>query len=641
MPNDLRRRYRDETESPRGEATFTLDRRELFGALGAGVLFTYHASAQDPAGTRLHFADDGSVTLLTGKVEMGQGPRTLLTQAVAEELRIDPARVTLIMGDTAQVPDDGGTWASLTTPQTVPVVRKAAAAARKLRLAAASNALIEPPLTEPANWKVLGTSLPPVGGRDIVTGARQYACDRRHEGALHGAVVRPPGHRAKLQSFDAQSAPGLIRDGDFLGVVAPTPTAALQAARQVKAQWTIEPLPDSAALAAHFRKTAQPPDPNPNVRYPALFQHGDVTATLASAARRHEATYSLQPIAHFPLEPRSAIAEWNDGKLTVWSGAQAPFLVRRQLAQAFGIDEAAVRVVAINIGGAFGGKQNGECEIEADRRAKAAGRAVKLQWSREEESTVAYSRPAGVIDVRTATAPNGKILAWDFHNYNSGPSGLRCHYDIPHMLCAHHRAQSPLRQGSYRSLAAAANTFAREAHIDELAALHTTDPLEYRLRNLSDTRTREVLERGAERFGWAKAKNSGLACNLEKDARLALFAEMDGPRVVRVVAAFDPGAVLNPDSLRHQIMGATIQGIGGALFERLLWDRQAITNGRFSRYRVPRFSDTPTIDILLIDRRDIPPTGAGEAPITIVAPALAAALFAQDGKRRRSLPLLA
>lgn len=635
MPDDLRRRYRDETESPHGAATFTLDRRDLFGVLGAGVLFTYHASAQDPTATRLHFADNGSVTLLTGKVEMGQGPRTLLTQAVAEELRIDPARVTLLMGDTAQVPDDGGTWASLTTPQTVPVVRKAAAAARKLRLASASDAL-----TEPAHWKVLGTSLPPVGARDIVTGARQYACDHRHEGALHGAVVRPPGHRAKLQSFDAQSAPGLIRDGDFLGVVAATPAAAAKAARQAKAQWTIEPLTASAGLEAHFRKTAQPPDPNPNVRYPALFQHGDVAAALAAAPHKHEATYSLQPIAHCSLEPRSAIAEWTAGKLTVWSGTQAPFLVRRQLAQAFGIEEANVRVVAINIGGAFGGKQNGECEIETARLAKAAGRAVKLQWTREEESTAAYSRPAGIIDVRSGTAPDGKLLAWDFHNYNSGPSGLRCHYPVPHMLCAHHRAQSPLRQGSYRSLAAAANTFAREAHIDELAALHKTDPLEYRLRNLTDARTREVLERAAERFGWAKAKNSGLACNLEKHARLALFAEMDGPRVVRVVVAFDPGAVLNPDGLRHQIMGATIQGIGGALFERLQWDRNNITNPRLSRYRLPRFSDTPSIYILLIDRRDIEPAGAGESPITIVAPALAGALFAQDGKRRRALPLL-
>ncbi|HBY60455.1 MAG TPA: isoquinoline 1-oxidoreductase [Solibacterales bacterium] len=634
----MRRRYRDETETPRGEAAFTLDRRELFGVLGAGVLFTYQGSAQDTAGTRLHFGDDGAVTLLTSKVEMGQGPRTLLTQAVAEEMRIAPSRVKVLMGDTAQVPDDGGTWASLTTPQTVPAVRKAAAAARKLRLAGDTGDTGE--LTDPSNWKTLGTPLPPVAGRDVVTGARKYACDRRHEGALHGVAVRPPGHRATLQSFEQQSAPGIVRDGNFLGVVAPTRAAAVKAARNVKANWTVEPLLASADLEAYFRKTAQPPDPNPNVRYPALFQHGDVAAALAAAPHRHEASYALEPIAHVPLEPRSAIAEWKDGKLTVWSGAQAPFLVRRQLAQAFGIAEADVRVVAVDIGGAFGGKQNGECEIEAARLAKGAGRAVKLEWSRQEESTAAYSRPAGVIDVRTGSEANGKIVAWEFRNYNSGPSGLRCHYPIPNMLCAHHRAQSPLRQGSYRSLAAAANTFAREAHIDELAALHKTDPLEYRLRNLTDPRTREVLERAAERFGWAKAKNSGLACNLEKDARLALFAEMDGVKVVRVVVAFDPGAVLNPDGLRHQIMGATIQGIGGALFERLLWDRQTIVNGRLSKYRVPRFSDTPKIDILLIDRREIEPAGAGESPITIVAPALAGALFAMDGKRRRKLPLL-
>ncbi|MDX2150646.1 MAG: molybdopterin cofactor-binding domain-containing protein [Bryobacteraceae bacterium] len=633
MADELRHRYRDETEAERGEPAFTLDRRELFGVLGAGVLFTYRGSAQDAVSTRLHFADDGSVTLLTGKNEMGQGPRTILTQAVAEELRVPPSRVKVVMADTAQVPDDGGTWASITTPLTVPVVRKAAAAARKLRLGAATD-----DLTPAKEWKVLGTSLPPVGGRDVVTGARRYSTDLKRDAMLHGAVVRPPAHRAKLESVEP--AEGVIRDGNFVGVVAPSAVAARKAARQVQAKWTSEPLLPSAALPDHFRKTAQVPDPNPNVRYPALFQHGDVAQALAAAPHKHEASYTLEPIAHVPLEPRAAVAEWKDGKLTVWSGAQAPFLVRRQLAQAFSIDEANVRVVGVDIGGAFGGKQNGECEIEAARLAKAAGRPVKLQWSREEEFTAAYARPAGVIDVRTGTDSAGKITAWEFRNYNSGPSGLRCHYDIPHMICAHHRAQSPLRQGSYRSLAAAANTFAREAHIDELAAIHETDPLEFRLKNLADARTKEVLQRAAERFGWGKAKHAGVACNLEKDARLALFAEMEGPKVRRVVVAFDPGAILNPDGLRHQIMGATIQGIGGALFERLTWDSSNYTNARLSKYRVPRFSDAPEIDIILIDRREIEPAGAGEAPITIVAPALAAALFAQDGKRRRNLPLL-
>jgi len=260
-----------------------------------------------------------------------------------------------------------------------------------------------------------------------------------------------------------------------------------------------------------------------------------------------------------------------------------------------------------------------------------------------------YCRPAAVMDVRSGVAPDGKILAWEFHNYNGGAASLSPPYQIPNCYAAYHASQSPLRQGSYRSLAAVGNTFARETHIDEIAAALSIDPLELRLRNIDNERLRTILYRAAERFGWGKRKSGngigyGLACNLEKGGHLALFTELESDgmavRLIRMVAAFDAGAVINPDILSNQVEGAIVQGIGGALFEQLEFDKTRILNGRLSAYRVPRFTDVPEIEVVLIDRRDIASSGAGESPITTSAPSIGSALFAATGRRIRQLPIL-
>jgi len=250
--------------------------------------------------------------------------------------------------------------------------------------------------------------------------------------------------------------------------------------------------------------------------------------------------------------------------------------------------------------------------------------------------------------VRSGFTREGRITAWDFHNYNSGAAGIRPPYDLPNFYCGFHRADSPLRQGSYRSLAAVANTFAREMHAGEIAERLGMDPVELRLKNLKDRRLREALERAAERFGWKGSKGgggrgSGVACTIEKKGRLALCVELEqdsgGVRVKRMVMAADFGAVINPDNLRNQLTGAMIQGLGGALFEELEYDEERITNPSLMAYRLPRFSDIPEIDVVLIDRRDVPAAGAGEAPITLPAPAIGAALHNATGEWRRSLPL--
>lgn len=597
---ELKRQYRLETEPECYEQArstvhiYRVDRREFL----AGILLVVtsrRASGELTEIARFHFESDGTASLFTGKNEMGQGLRTLLAQAAAEELGLPFDRVRVVLGDTALTPDDGGTWASLTTPQTVPDVRKAACAAR----AALKNAEVN--LAAPSSWKVLGQSVPPAFGRDIVTGALKYSTD--------------------LQ----------VPEGGVLAKI----TRAAQ-----------NPSPAYADLFSRWKVKSTPPVPQPGARYPPIWEQGDWRGALASAHGTHAAEYTLAFIAHVPLEPRAAIAEWNEGRLTVHSGAQAPFLVRKQLAKEFKVPESDIRVVAHPIGGAFGGKQNGECEIEAARLAKEMGKPVKVAWTRQEEFTCAYARPAGVLTVKSGTDAAGRITAWEFRNFNSGACGLKPPYDIASYFCGFHRAESPVRQGSYRSLAGAANTFARETHVDELAALLRADPVEYRLRNIADQRLREVLERGAERFDWNKRrKSSGVACNLYKDARFALFTEIDpagkSPRVVRMVMVFDAGAALNPDNLRNQIAGGLIQGIGGALFERLRIGPDGISNGRLSQYRVPRFQDAPEIDVLLIDRRDVTSAGAGEAAVTVPAPAIGNAYFAATGRRLRDLPLFA
>ncbi len=682
-----------------------LTRREAARRLGSGVLllFTFGRlrADEEKAGpqkhpllsSRLHVGDDGVITLLTGKVECGQGIRTSLTQVAAEELRLDPSQVRLLMGDTALVPNDGGTWGSLTTPQTVPVIRQACASLRELlcRCAAqewgvkpaglrvtkgqvlgpksraytyrdlaksqllATAVSADGPITNPSEWQVCGKPMHAVQGAAIVSGSHQYSSDLIVPAMRHGRIVRPPNHRCKLLSFDASEAerlPGVrvVHEGDLLGVTAPGAESAEAAVQSIRAHWSEEPLGDPNTLFRDIKAKAKPPQLKEFDRYPALLQEGSIAAGMARSAHQFQATYQIAHIAHVPLEARAAIAQWQDDHLTVRCGTQAPFIVRDEIAHAFRIPPEQVRIIVSDTGSGYGAKHGSECELEAARLARGAPEPVRLSWSREEEFTQSYCRPAAVMEVQSGVGADGKIVSWEFHNYNGGAASLTPPYQIPNRYAAYHGSESPLRQGSYRSLAAVGNTFAREMHVDEIATTLGLDPLELRLRNIDNPRLQTVLQRGAERFGWGKSKSGngvgyGLACNVEKAGHLALFTELETEgkvvRLKRMVAVFDAGAVINPDILSNQVEGAMIQGMGGALFEELRFNKKQITNGKLSRYRVPRFTDAPpAIEVILIDRRDIPSAGAGESPITVAAPAIGAAIYAACGQRIRQLPLL-
>ena len=663
-----------------------MKRRDFFAVLGGGivVLLDDEIYAQETGGPRrgeaapleigawLHIGETGEVTVYTGKVEVGQNARTSLTQAVVEELHVLPASVKIVMADTDLTPFDIGTVGSMTTPRMWPQIRRAAAAAREMLLDLAAQKWSvdrasltiadgkvsaggrsagfgelargekwtrtipsSVPLAEAAEWKAAGKSLPKVNGREMVTGAHKYSYDLKRPGMLHAKMLYPPQFGATLASLDASAAeamPGVkvVHEGNFVAVAAPEPDTAAKAVAVLKAEWKpVTAEADSRSVFQYFKQTAQGGAPAANLT-----------------------PYTVAYIAHVPLEPRAALAEWVGDKVTVWTGSQRPFGVRSELAQAFGIAEEKVRVIVPDTGSGYGGKHNGDAALEAARIAKAVGKPVKRNWTREEEMTWAYFRPGGLIEVGGKTAADGTITEWEFHNYNSGGSGLQSPYSIPGKKEQFHQAKSPLRQGSYRGLAATANHFVRESYMDELAQSVKLDPLDFRLKNARDERLRNVIVAASDKFGWKARQKTpgrgfGIAAGFEKGGYVATCAEVNvnpatgAVKVLRTVVAFECGAVVNPEHLRNQVEGAIVMGLGGALFEEIQFAEGKIATNRLARYRVPRFADMPVIESVLLDRKDIVSAGAGETPIVGIAPAIGNAIFDASGKRIRRLPLMA
>jgi isoquinoline 1-oxidoreductase len=345
------------------------------------------------------------------------------------------------------------------------------------------------------------------------------------------------------------------------------------------------------------------------------------------------------------------VAQWDStGKLTVWTGTQRPFGVKDELVTAFHLDPSKVRVIQPDMGSGYGGKHTGETAVEAARLAKAAGAPVRLVWTREEEFTWAYFRPAGLMELKASVQHDGKLTAWEHHNYLSGNAGLPTPYNAPAPVTQFHASRSPLRQSSYRALASTANHFARESFMDELAHAVAMDPLAFRRKNLTDPRILAVLSAAADKFGWANCKSTptrgyGIACGTDKGGHVATCAEVaidptaKTVKIVRVVQAWESGAIVNPDGLNNQNSGAIVQGIGGALLEAILFSDGRILNPHFAGYRLPRFTDAPQVEIVLIDRKDMPSAGAGEIGIVGIAPAVGNAIFAATGARLRNMPM--
>jgi CO/xanthine dehydrogenase Mo-binding subunit len=689
---------------------FALDRRSFMKSIGGGIAillvaketFAMQESGRGGRGMReempreidvwLHIDQDGHITVFTGKVEIGQNIRTSLSQTVADELHVSLDEIEMVMGDTQLTPFDMGTFGSRSTPQMGTQLRRVANAMRDVlvglaakrwnvdsgNLVAVSGKVLdrmenrsisyaelaqgqsfaemipaEDPVTPATEWTIAGQPIHKIGARAFVTGRHKYTPDLKLPGMLYGKVVRPIAFAATLTSVDlsgAKAMPGVVavRDGDFVAIAAPDELTAERAAAAIKTEWKTTPQPSSRDLFDYLKKNTDT-DPQEENRYRQTT--GSVADALSSAAHRVDTTYTIAYIAHCPLEPRAALAEWKDGALTVWTGTQRPFGVRQELTEAFHLPDDKVRVIVPDTGAAYGGKHSGECAVEAARIAQAAGKPVHLLWTREEEFTWAYFRPAGVIEVKGGVSADGMLTAWEFHNYNSGAAAIATMYEVPNQLIEFHPVNAPLRQGSYRSLAAAANHFARESHMDDLAHACGMDPLDFRMKNLQHPRLRDVYQAAAQQFGWQGRKKEpghgfGLSGGIEKGGHIATCVEVAVDRstgevqIVRVAQAFDCGAVVNPDGLKNSIAGAITMGIGGALYEAIEFDNGRILNPHFAQYRVPRFKDEPKIEVVLVDRKDQPSFGAGETPIVGLAPAVGNAIFDATGVRLRSMPML-
>jgi len=666
-------------------------------AARTGYAATAYGTAQPNTveATWLTVGTDGHVTAFAGKVELGQGIRTGFAVEVADELRVSLGAVEVILGDTARVPWDAGTFGSQSTARTGLQLRRAAATARQAllelgadhfdlpvdQLAATDGHVMakdEPgrtvsyadllagkrverkvdrqaSLTPASEFTVMGRYAPRVDAVGRVTGKAVYSQDVSVPGMLFAKVLRPPTYGAELVDLNGAAAEtwpgvvGVIRDGRLAAVLAETDEAAEMGARLVRATWKeVENAPGRWEIPQLLQET--------DVESVTTQEAGSLDAGFKAAVHVLESTYLIPYISNAPMEPRAAVAAWAGERLTVWAGSQRPFGVRDDLARALHIDEANIHVIAPEIGGGFGGKSIYPVAIEAARLAKLAGKPVRVAYTRAEETTWATFRPAAIITVKSGFKADGTLVAWQSRALHAakdramiGRRGSETPYDVPNIEVTVAATRGPAPAGSFRSLGGAVNHFAREVHMDEIAAAVGADPVEFRLRQLPDARYRRALEAAADRFGWTtgstpSGKGIGVAIGLDVGSYAATCVELEVQgteiKVNRVTASVDCGQVVNPDGVVNQVEGSVVMGLGSALYEAIEVEGGRVLNANWSRYRLPRMTNVPQIETVLIDNPTTPSTGAGEPAFVPVAPACSNAVFDLTKRRIRELPLL-
>ncbi|MDQ1600523.1 MAG: nicotinate dehydrogenase subunit [Actinomycetota bacterium] len=683
-----------------------------------------HLAANPRLSRWLHVTADGTVTLRTGKVELGQGILTALALIAADELDVDPASVRVVAASTALGPDEGPTAGSMSVADSGSAVRHAAAAVRALFLDAAAVRLGSDELTvrdgvisrtdgagtttygelashvdldvdaDPAatpkpaaERRLTGSDLLRLDLPDKVAGRPRYLSDLELPGQLWGRVVRPPSPAATLRDADvagAQALPGVVavvRDGSFLGVVADDEHAADRAADQLRrdATWSEhETLPDEDELSGYLRAGPS-----------TTFTIDEAGGPGEAPERTVTATYSRPFLAHASIAPSCGLARWDGDDLQVWSHSQNVFGLRAAIAQALGIDAARVQVEHVESAGAYGHNGADDAAFDAVLLARAApGRPVQVRWSRSDELTWSPFGSAQVVDLTAGLDAGGRIVSWDCDIWSQGHTARPGYAGAPGLLAAAHLSggaplpapvdpppergagsargavptydlpvrrirghrleQVALRTSSLRSLGAFTNVFAIESFVDELAAAADADPLDFRLAHLSDERGRAVLSTAAERAGWSGRERGGdvgtgvAVARYKKGGWCAVVAEVEAVsevRLRRLVLAVEVGAVVHADGVRNQVEGGAVQAASWTLKERVRFDRTRVTSVDWETYPILRFSEVPQVDVVLLDRPDLPSVGAGEVAQGPTAAAIGNALAAAVGVRVRDLPL--
>jgi isoquinoline 1-oxidoreductase len=687
-----------------------MPRRDFVKALGGGILVLVSlppgfAGASEvleeqrayptDVNAYLHIAEDGQVTLFSGKIEMGQGVMTSLSQMAAEDLGVALESVHAVMGDTASCPWDAGTWGSMTTRFFGPAVRAAAAQARLILTDLAAERLGVPRgqltvengvvfvtghrdrrvtfgelargqrithtvderavLRSAREFAVMGRSPKRLDGAEKVTGAAKYAADIRLPGMLYARVVRPPAHGATPRHLDtsaAQAVAGVtvVNQDGLVAVLAADPETAERAVRLVRSDWdTPTPAFDTESVADHLVQAAG--------EGRTTVSAGDLDAGRQQAARAFDVTYRHPYVAHAPIEPHAAAAEVKDGKATVWASTQAPFSLQPQIARALGFRVEDVRVITPYVGGGFGGKAPGQQAVEAARLAQAAGRPVQVAWTRAEEFFYDSFDPAAVVRVVSGMDASGRPTLWDFEVFGSGERGTEVIYDVPNRRVRVHSAPAgyhPFATGPWRAPGANTNRFAAEQQADAMAAAAGMDALEWRLRNTTDERMLRVLRAVGEAAGWRPGvaprrggRGRGLACGIDAGSYVAHVAEASvdhatgAVRVERVVIAQDMGIVVNPDGARMQMEGCVTMGLGYALAEEVRFEGRRVETANFDTYALPRFSWVPRIETVLVPNDALAPQGGGEPGIICMGAVVANAIFDATGARMLRLPMTA
>ena len=663
---------------------------------------------------------DGQVTVLTGKMELGQGIKTAIMQIAAEELDVSMDRVSIIIADTEHTQDERYTAGSASIEGSGMTIRKAAAEARKMLLDMASEKLGQGPenlkvedgqvsaggasvsywellegkdlegiisdnvkAKDPADYKLVGTPYPRTDIVNMVTGGEVYVQDLRLPGMLHARVYRPPSYGARVISIPSDRVevmPGvvkLVRDGDFIGVIAAEEYQAIKALQvlQMDSKWEqISLHPRQDLLMKEMMAEAEGEEVEKTLESP--FSENIKTVS---------AIYTKPYQMHASIGPSCAVAQFDGKSLMVWSHTQGVYPLRRTLADLLDMKEENIRVKGGPGAGCYG--HNGADDVAADAALLAhahPGPPVRVQWMRYDEHAWEPYGSAMVFELK-GNVSNGKIAAWrtklwsDTHS--TRPGGKAGHflaarnlenprefdaggfsagsyrnsiplYDFPREII-HHKYSGPLRTSALRSLGAYGNIFALESFMDELAHSDQKDPVKFRLDHLDNERAKEVIRLAAEKAGWgnyqrAGVKGIGIAFSQYKNsaAYLAVVVEIEVDKnnktylIKKMTAAIDAGQTINPDGLKNQTEGGIIQAASWTLFEEVKYDEKGIISTNWETYPIMRFSSVPKIDVHVIDRPNERPLGAGEAAQGPVGAAIANAIFSATGSRLRDLPLL-
>ena len=668
----------------------------------------------------------GTVTLYTGKVDLGQGLRIAMRQIAGEELGIGVDMIKYVEGDTALTPDQGRTSGSNGIQRGGMQIRQAAATARAalIELAAqrlnvkgddlvASNGEVRPksggtgvrfadliggrnfnlkldpkaPLKDPATYTLVGKPLARPDVPAKCTGSFTYMQDFSLPGMVHARVIRPPAIGAKLVSVDESSikdfaGASVVRIKDFLAVVASDEWTAIRAARALRAQWSEwSGLPEQGKLIATLRA-------DPGITDEVLVTRGQPEASGREGAKTLTASYFWPMQSHGSIGPSCAVADVNADAATVWTASQGTHGNRNTFARFLGLPRDKVRLIYLDGAGCYGMNGHEDAAADAAILSRAVGRAVRVQWSREDELGFDPKGPPQLLDISGTVGPDGRILAWRTEMWlpqttkglpdipllapaaaglddvrGLQPGLISQNADPPYaadslQVLVHWLKDTPLRPAPIRSPGKPANCFAVESFADELAAAAGLDPIEFRLRWLADGRGIEVIKRAAALMAWQsrpspvrskdaavmrgrgfsyvhyKHSESYVAMGME----VAVERASGRIRVERVACAHDCGQIINPDGVRAQVEGSILQTLSRALMEEVQFDRSRVTSVDWGSYPIMRFSDVPKLDIELVDRPTQPPLGAGEAACAPVGAALANAVFDATGVRLRTVP---